>query len=840
MINVLGFKKDLVLNTFLFVMIFIMSFGIVQPTIKAMTGEQQSLYKKNILYYDIGGCDQFGDSTIENSASNNKVYIMGDSYSVGIDKTLTKDLKTAGYDVVGKNEDNAGTITSNGGDGGTFALGALDKDKTKIAEAGSMDVFLGTNGGTQDIPKFMEKLNKINPTIKVYWMTVGYTKASDSDLQSRNKQIKDFSSQYNYTVVDWYGAYSNNQNLINATDNIHPTENGYKVLSKLFIDEMGKYNSNNASSTGGSNKYMTTDSTKKNDARVWQFLTSPDGFGLTAAQAAGAMGNIDAESSFVPGQEQIGGGGAYGLIQWDGGRRTSLENAAKKQGKKVSDLDFQLNYLKKEITSNSVYNKALKLLRKQTNVMDATLVWHGTTNLVKAPGGITGIESSGDSQSQVEQNRGGSAKRIFKKFTGTDPTSLSSGSSTSGDNKCLCAQETTSAPVVYLDPGHSGSDTNTIDPAIGVRDHDYPNVPEIDDAWDVAETAKKDLEKDGYKVILSKDKARETSNFRTKASKADNANADLAVSIHTDPSLPNTGWITIPKVGQYRTAEDGTKVEYKDSSAATVSKKDAEVFKTARQKNEGNDIIMQDISLKGRQGLAPGNIPLIMLMSKTPWVYLEKKAGKNGLSNDQKKKYADSIKDGVKASLPLANATSKSVGDCSGTSTNSGGIVDKILSYAWEDGRQVGSGGGAAKPAYMIDTKIARDKGKYVGANAGAGNLYTDCGAFTTRVMQNTVDKKYGGGGATPSQQQYVQDNKALYTALGTQKNTTKLQPGDIAIINQGDGNGANGHTFFFTGKINKNWKGNGASASGTQLVPHASDVYFSDSRGQYLWFRYK
>lgn len=810
-------------------------------TAAALSDEQRSLYNKGINYYDIdGGCTI--DNSLPNTSNNNKVYIVGDSYSVGIDQVMTKDLNDANYKVIGRNEDNAGTITSNGGDGGTPAIEAIDNDKDKIVEAGSMIVLLGTNPGDyqNDIPKFVNKIKDINKDIKLYWMTIGYRKASAADLKTRNEIIKNLSQQYDYSIVDWREVQSKDDNLI-SSDNVHPTDKGYKELSNLFIEALGKYHEDSRSSTSTSDKYMNTNKNQSNKKRIWSFLTSPNGLGMTGIQAAAIMGNLQHESGLNPNSQ---GSGSYGIAQWTGTRKTALENFAAKNNTDSSDLDAQLNNLKRELLG-SEFKFMFNLLKKQVDIIKATVIFHGSSGLsppkftVPELEGHRGFESSGDDLSFVKNVRGGYAKGFYKSFKGSEPGSTSSSSSTS--DQCLCTTKQPTTPVVFLDPGHSGEDINGIDAATGIRDHDYPNVPEINDVWDVAQIAQKDLKKDGYTVVLSKQNAQETSNLRTKSSKADSSGADIAVSIHTDPNLPNTGWITIPKVGQFRETEDGKKIKYNNVDTAKISEKYAIKFKDNRRDREGQDVVMKDISLSGRSGLAGGNIPLIMLFSDTPWIYLEKKSGNGGLSKAQKEDYAKSIVKSVKSSLPIdSNANDRSVESCSASGSGSGDIVDKILEYAWEDGRLVGAGGGAAKPAYMKDTKIAKNEGKYVGANAGDGNLFTDCGAFTTRVMQNTVDPKYGNRGPTPSQQQYLKENPEKYEALGPQNNTTKLEPGDIAIVNLGSGNGDDGHTFFYTGKINADWKGNGASASGTKLVPHASNVYFSDYRGQYLWFRYK
>ncbi len=88
---------------------------------------------------------------------------------------------------------------------------------------------------------------------------------------------------------------------------------------------------------------------------VWDYLTNQ---GLTEIQAAGIMGNIYRESGFDPAAIESGNGIGIGLCQWSFGRRTELENYAASQGKPVSDLQVQLEFLMSEITPshfNSYY-----------------------------------------------------------------------------------------------------------------------------------------------------------------------------------------------------------------------------------------------------------------------------------------------------------------------------------------------------------------------------------------------------------------------------------------------------------------------------------------------------
>ena len=83
---------------------------------------------------------------------------------------------------------------------------------------------------------------------------------------------------------------------------------------------------------------------------LWVFLHDR---GLNNDQAAGVMGNLQAESGFRPAViEQVPnvhGTRGLGLAQWTGDRRQALENAARDCKKPVSDLAFQAFYLYKDL-----------------------------------------------------------------------------------------------------------------------------------------------------------------------------------------------------------------------------------------------------------------------------------------------------------------------------------------------------------------------------------------------------------------------------------------------------------------------------------------------------------
>lgn len=82
--------------------------------------------------------------------------------------------------------------------------------------------------------------------------------------------------------------------------------------------------------------------------------------GFTPAQASGILGNIQTESSFKT-NAYNSGEGAIGLCQWEGGRRTELENFARQEGKPVTDWHVQADFIMHELThSESGAYQAIK------------------------------------------------------------------------------------------------------------------------------------------------------------------------------------------------------------------------------------------------------------------------------------------------------------------------------------------------------------------------------------------------------------------------------------------------------------------------------------------------
>lgn len=129
-----------------------------------------------------------------------------------------------------------------------------------------------------------------------------------------------------------------------------------------------------------------------NDEKVYFYLTSK---GLSPVQAAGFMGNMQAESNFEPRLVEYGstnsrgeisrpgqpsslddevppGVYGYGIIQWSGGRKAGLAEAAIKASVKPSDLGLQLDHVMSELTGSYYKPRAYDPLLAATTVEDAT------------------------------------------------------------------------------------------------------------------------------------------------------------------------------------------------------------------------------------------------------------------------------------------------------------------------------------------------------------------------------------------------------------------------------------------------------------------------------------
>src|SRR4051794_40255857 len=112
-----------------------------------------------------------------------------------------------------------------------------------------------------------------------------------------------------------------------------------------------------------------------NDKPAFDFFVAK---GLTNFQAAGIVGNLDQESGVDPGSVQYGGGPGRGIAQWSvGGRWDTSANDnvrayASQQGKSMTSLSLQLDFIWYELTN---IGYGYSQLKATTNVTDATIAF---------------------------------------------------------------------------------------------------------------------------------------------------------------------------------------------------------------------------------------------------------------------------------------------------------------------------------------------------------------------------------------------------------------------------------------------------------------------------------
>lgn len=163
----------------------------------------------------------------------------------------------------------------------------------------------------------------------------------------------------------------------------HPLQALSPEQKKIYDSNIGYFDIEEFSQ---SCKQPTTLSGSDNAEMVWNFLINK---GLTPVQAAGIMGNLQAESGFNPKRVQntptpggdkdnitVDGKTGYGIAQWtDRGRQQKLADFAGKAGKPSGDLSVQLDYMYFESNPGGNRPYAWPLQAKQTDVREATYAW---------------------------------------------------------------------------------------------------------------------------------------------------------------------------------------------------------------------------------------------------------------------------------------------------------------------------------------------------------------------------------------------------------------------------------------------------------------------------------
>ncbi len=295
----------------------------------------------------------------------------------------------------------------------------------------------------------------------------------------------------------------------------------------------------------------------------------------------------------------------------------------------------------------------------------ATLV---LTGLVVALGLVAGC---GSTAPQARPPLPAPPRTVFSPEPGTPGPS---GSSTPSPSPTLTPSPTptatraptVTAPLIVIDPGHSGRSIRSTDRTTGLRDVDYPNYPEIYETFDVSACTAAGLRADGYRVRLTKRRALDSVGLAARARVASEGRAALAVSVHDDHSQGPGFQATysqrgVRRGGAYHAMYRGTgsrRTVFGDAAVARASEEAAATIARERTRAQGRSVSVRENSFTGRAPLEPGNLALVQLLAKVPWVYNEAGARAGGsttraMSIATEEAYAEGLLLGVEAAVPL-------------------------------------------------------------------------------------------------------------------------------------------------------------------------------------------
>lgn len=182
--------------------------------------------------------------------SNSNIYILGDSYTVGLQNVgMEQKLKDAGFNptveaACGRPLAAAPSTSRCGGSpAGYGGLTELDQpgSKSAIQSAGTVVLALGTNdahGGSPDtfgnnVSQAIAKVKALNPAAKIFWVNL-YDKQDPDNTIAFDTKLSSLSGSLGFTIIDW--ATTGKQAGFGA-GGLHPTD--YGPLMNLILQAIG-------------------------------------------------------------------------------------------------------------------------------------------------------------------------------------------------------------------------------------------------------------------------------------------------------------------------------------------------------------------------------------------------------------------------------------------------------------------------------------------------------------------------------------------------------------------------------------------------------------------------
>lgn len=167
------------------------------------------------------------------------------------------------------------------------------------------------------------------------------------------------------------------------------------------------------------------------------------------------------------------------------------------------------------------------------------------------------------------------------------------------------------------------------------------------------------------------------------------------------------------------------------------------------------------------------------------------------------------------------SSTTTSSGKNCGGGAVAGSAIETAKNYAWPKYEKLKK---EKKPEYEAAIQKAKSEGGFVGDSCYGGGV--DCGAFVTRVMQDSgADPEYNPEKNNTSAQLNYAMNSPKYEKV----DPGDVKPGDIAI--------RPGHTYLYIGEV-EGFETQVASASQCDHAPMSAYEGVGDP--SYSWFRLK
>jgi lysophospholipase L1-like esterase len=262
-----------------------------------------------------------------------KVYILGDSITVGAEATYKTALGTSGITptisaVTSRSWNGAGSPSL--GSAGTTGAGkaAALADQAAVKEAGAIVVALGTNGGlgSNPVDEVLSTFKGLNAAAPIYWVNIASSVSDVVPLVAPfNNKLKEQQTAGALTMIDWAqivnpGGNGTQDSAGLLRDGIHPKPDSYPKL----VDAVVRAVSSGAGSIGsstcgpGSNQVAGEGFAAKVTAYAWPDY-KPKPFLERMPAYTAAIEKAKSEGRYIGGSDGIDCGGFITTLMIDSG-----------------------------------------------------------------------------------------------------------------------------------------------------------------------------------------------------------------------------------------------------------------------------------------------------------------------------------------------------------------------------------------------------------------------------------------------------------------------------------------------------------------------------------------